>query len=127
MVSIWFLCNYAETKLNNTPKPPLYLCSQKTNFKHMKIVNTTSLADALAQFCEHLTSTITHQVTESVREQLRADRESREDGQTPKFLTVDEYCAQFHISKATFHRMVKRGQIKVIKKGRRTLIPADSM
>lgn len=30
MVSIWFLCNYAETKLNNTPKQPLYLCSQKT-------------------------------------------------------------------------------------------------
>lgn len=96
----------------------------------MTSVNTTSLADALAQFCEHLTSTITHQVTESVREQLRADRESREsrkDGQISKFLTVDEYCAQFHISKATFHRMVKRGQIKVIKKGRRTLIPADSL
>lgn len=94
-------------------------------------VNTTSLADALMQLCEHLTSTITHQVTESVREELRADRESREsreDGQQiPKFLTVDEYCAQFHISKATFHRMVKRGQIKVIKKGRRTLIPADSL
>lgn len=90
-------------------------------------VKCESLADALTQFCEHLTSTITHQVTESVREQLRADRESREDGQIPKFLTVDEYCAQFHISKATFHRMVKRGQIKVIKKGRRTLIPADSL
>ena len=90
-------------------------------------IEAKSLADALTQFCEHLTSTITHQVTESVREQLRADRESREDGQIPKFLTVDEYCAQFHISKATFHRMVKRGQIKVIKKGRRTLIPADSL
>ena len=93
----------------------------------MTSVNTISLADALMQLCEHLTSTITHQVTESVREELRADRESREDGQIPKFLTVDEYCAQFHISKATFHRMVKRGQIKVIKKGRRTLIPADSL
>lgn len=90
-------------------------------------VKCESLADALTQFCEHLTSTITHQVTESVREQLRTDKESREDGQIPKFLTVDEYCAQFHISKATFHRMVKRGQIKVIKKGRRTLIPADSL
>lgn len=90
-------------------------------------VKCESLADALTQLCEQLTSTITHQVTESVREELRADRESREDGQIPKFLTVDEYCAQFHISKATFHRMVKRGQIKVIKKGRRTLIPADSM
>ena len=90
-------------------------------------VKCESLADALTQLCEQLTSTITHQVTESVREELRADRESREDGQTPKFLTVDEYCAQFHISKATFHRMVKRGQIKVIKKGRRTLIPADSL
>ena len=93
-------------------------------------VKCESLADALTQLCEQLTSTITHQVTESVREELRADRESREsreDGQIPKFLTVDEYCAQFHISKPTFHRMVKRGQIKVIKKGRRTLIPADSI
>lgn len=90
-------------------------------------VKCESLADALTQLCEQLTSTITRQVTESVREELRADRESREDGQIPKFLTVDEYCAQFHISKATFHRMVKRGQIKVIKKGRRTLIPADSL
>lgn len=90
-------------------------------------VKCESLADALTQFCEHLTSTITHQVTESVREQLRADRESREDGQIPKFLTVDEYCAQFHISKATFYRMVRQGHIKVIKKGRRTLIPADSL
>ena len=77
----------------------------------MTSVNTTSLADALMQLCEHLTSTITHQVTESVREELRADRESREDGQIPKFLTVDEYCAQFHISKATFHRMVKRDSL----------------
>lgn len=90
-------------------------------------VKCESLADALTQLCEQLTSTITHQVTESVREQLRADRESREDGQIPKFLTVDEYCAQFHISKATFYRMVRQGQIKVIKKGRRTLIPADSI
>lgn len=93
-------------------------------------IEAKSLADALTQLCEQLTSTITHQVTESVREELRANRESREsreDGQIPKFLTVDEYCAQFHISKATFHRMVKRGQIKVIKKGRRTLIPADSL
>lgn len=94
------------------------------------VVNSTSLADALTQFCEQLTSTITHQVTESVREELRTDRESRENregGQIPKFLTVDEYCAQFHISKATFYRMAGRGQIKVIKKGRRTLIPADSI
>lgn len=121
------LSDHTGTIFNSIQKPPLYLCSQKTIFKHMKIVNTTNLTDALAQFCEQLTSTITHQVTESVREQLRADRESREDGQIPKFLTVDEYCAQFHISKATFHRMVKRGQIKVIKKGRRTLIPADSL
>lgn len=93
-------------------------------------IEATSLADALTQFCEQLTSTITHQVTESVREQLRTERESREsreDGQIPKFLTVDEYCAQFHISKATFYRMAGRGQIKVIKKGRRTLIPADSL
>lgn len=90
-------------------------------------VKCESLADALTQLCEQLTSTITHQVTESVREELRADRESREDGQIPKFLTVDEYCAQFHISKATFYRMVRQGHIKVIKKGRRTLIPADSL
>lgn len=93
-------------------------------------IEATSLADALTQFCEQLTSTITHQVTESVREQLRTDRESREsreDGQIPKFLTVDEYCAQFHISKATFYRMVRQGLIKVTKKGRRTLIPADSL
>ena len=70
-------------------------------------IEAKSLADALTQLCEQLTSTITHQVTESVREELRADRESREsreDGQIPKFLTVDEYC-----------------------KGRRTLIPADSI
>ena len=93
-------------------------------------IEAKSLADALTQLCEQLTSTITHQVTESVREQLRTDRvsrERREDGQIPKFLTVDEYCAQFHISKATFYRMVRQGQIKVIKKGRRTLIPAGSL
>lgn len=93
-------------------------------------VKCESLADALTQFCEQLTSTITHQVTESVREELRTERESREsreDGQIPKFLTVDEYCAQFHISKATFYRMVRQGQIEVTKKGRRTLIPADNL
>lgn len=98
-----------------------------TNFHGGK---AASLADALTEVCERLTSTITQQVVESVREVLRTDRESREskeDGQTPKFLTVDEYCTLYHISKATFYRMVRQGHIKVIKKGRRTLIPADSL
>ena len=40
--------------------------------------------------------------------------------------TVREFCERNAISRATFYRMLAVGEIKVVKVGKRTLVPAAS-
>ena len=42
---------------------------------------------------------------------------------TPCFLSVEETCKQLSISSSFFYLLVKRGQIRTVKLGRRTLVP----
>jgi excisionase family DNA binding protein len=39
-------------------------------------------------------------------------------------LTVDEFCQSHRIGRTTFYAEVKAGRIKILKCGRRTLVPA---
>ena len=41
----------------------------------------------------------------------------------PLSLSIAETCKQLSISKSFFYLLVKRGQIKPVKLGRRTLVP----
>jgi excisionase family DNA binding protein len=45
----------------------------------------------------------------------------------PCFLSVDETCKQLSISNSFFYLLVKRGQLRVIKLGRRTLVPIEEL
>jgi excisionase family DNA binding protein len=38
-------------------------------------------------------------------------------------LSVDEACNRLSISKSYFYMLLKRGEIRVVKLGRRTLVP----
>ena len=42
---------------------------------------------------------------------------------TPCFLSVEEACKQLSISNSFFYLLVKRGQLGIVKLGRRTLVP----
>jgi excisionase family DNA binding protein len=42
---------------------------------------------------------------------------------TPCFLSVEEACKQLSISNSFFYLLVKRGQLRTVKLGRRTLVP----
>ena len=42
---------------------------------------------------------------------------------TPYFLSVEETCKQLSISNSFFYLLVKRGQLRTVKLGRRTLVP----
>ena len=42
---------------------------------------------------------------------------------TPCFLSVEETCKQLSISSSFFYLLVKRGQLRTVKLGRRTLVP----
>ena len=42
---------------------------------------------------------------------------------TPCFLSVEETCKQLSISNSFFYLLVKRGRIRIVKLGRRTLVP----
>ena len=87
-------------------------------------------ADAAAALLEQLADTIAQRVSESVRAELKTDRESRErkeQDQLPRYLTIKEYCAIRHISAPTFHRRAKEGLIKTVKEGQRTLIPVENI
>lgn len=42
---------------------------------------------------------------------------------TAQFLSVDAACNSLSISKAFFYVFVKRGQLRTVKLGRRTLVP----
>ena len=42
---------------------------------------------------------------------------------TPCFLSVEETCKQLSISNSFFYLLVKRGQLRTVKLGRRTLVP----
>lgn len=41
---------------------------------------------------------------------------------TPLFLSVEEACLSLSISKSFFYLLVKRGRIRIVKLGRRTLV-----
>ncbi len=43
---------------------------------------------------------------------------------TPVFKSVDRFCQEEDMSRATFYREVKRGRIKLVKRGRRSLVHA---
>ncbi len=43
------------------------------------------------------------------------------------FLSVEEACLRLSISKSFFYLLVKRNQLRVIKLGRRTLVPIDEL
>ena len=46
---------------------------------------------------------------------------------TPCFLSVDETCKQLSISNSFFYLLVKRGQLRTVKLGRRTLVPISEL
>ena len=52
----------------------------------------------------------------------RLDDESRSGGVPRMLISVDEFCESTHVGKTTFYGLVKRGDIRVLKVGRRTLI-----
>ena len=43
------------------------------------------------------------------------------------FLSVEETCQRLSISKAFFYLLVKRGQLRTVKLGRRTLVPIEEL
>ena len=42
-------------------------------------------------------------------------------------LTVNEFCSTCSIGRTSFYELVKAGHIRVIKMGRRTLVPATEV
>ena len=40
--------------------------------------------------------------------------------------TVKEFCRRHGIGRSTFYKLVRRGSLRVVKLGSRTLIPSDS-
>lgn len=57
-------------------------------------------------------------VTEAVREAI-AEKEIKKD---PNYITVEEACEFLHCSEPTLYNRVNKGEIKVVKNGRSTLI-----
>jgi excisionase family DNA binding protein len=45
----------------------------------------------------------------------------------PCFLSVEETCKQLSISNSFFYLLVKRGQLRTVKLGRRTLVPIGEL
>ena len=43
----------------------------------------------------------------------------------PPVVTIKQWCEDFSESANLFHQRVRAGEIKIIKRGRRTLIPRD--
>ena len=43
----------------------------------------------------------------------------------PPVVTIKQWCEDFCESSNLFHQRVRDGEIKIIKRGRRTLIPRD--
>ena len=37
--------------------------------------------------------------------------------------TVDDFCSSLNIGRTTFYKLVKEGRIKLVKLGRRSLVP----
>ena len=46
---------------------------------------------------------------------------------TKSAISVSEFCEQCSIGRTSFYGAVKSGQIKVVKFGTRTLVPADQI
>ena len=44
-----------------------------------------------------------------------------------KFLTVREACEHLRISRATFYKLVKQGQLTLVKVGGKSLIPEEAL
>ena len=42
---------------------------------------------------------------------------------SPAADTIDSFCSRFSIGKTTAYKLIKDGRLKVIKLGRRTLVP----
>ena len=42
---------------------------------------------------------------------------------TPAAMTLDVFCSQFSIGKTTAYKLIKQKKLKVVKLGRRTLVP----
>lgn len=43
------------------------------------------------------------------------------------FLSVHEACKRLSISSSFFYLLIKRGELRIIKLGRRTLVPAPEL
>lgn len=63
-------------------------------------------------------------VTKAVRDALDNAQPKHEE---PRYYTRDEVCSILKISRPTFHSLVNKGEIKVIKVGKRTLIDANRL
>jgi hypothetical protein len=45
----------------------------------------------------------------------------------PAAISVNDYCAAYRISRDLFYKQVKAGNIKIVKAGRRTLVPVSEL
>ena len=45
----------------------------------------------------------------------------------PRALSVKSFCRRYEIGRTKFYEMLKQGEIRVVKAGRRTLILADDL
>jgi len=43
----------------------------------------------------------------------------------PPVVTIKQWCEDFSESRNLFHQRVRAGEVRIIKRGRRTLIPRD--
>lgn len=63
-------------------------------------------------------------VTKAVQDVLENAKPKHEE---PRYYTRDEVCSILKISRPTFHSLVNKGEIAVIKVGKRTLIDANHL
>jgi excisionase family DNA binding protein len=53
--------------------------------------------------------------------------EDKQDSNSPLAFRVKDFCARIGISPSTFWKLVSRGEIRVIRIGGRTLVPATEV
>lgn len=63
-------------------------------------------------------------VTKAVQDALDNAQPKNEE---PRYYTRDEVCSILKISRPTFHSLVNKGEIEIIKVGKRTLVDANRL
>lgn len=76
-------------------------------------------------FQEFLKQTLTETIKEALYGADVPVKQKQEQAKEKKYYTIAEVCDLLHITKPTFHSNVKKGIIKPIKIGRRTLVDAN--